>query len=111
MSHYLKKTKLDIYSPSKKRLCDWSDKKNYLIQNGMLKTYVRHGMVVDNVHEIISFKQSKWLEKHLSFNTQKLNRDEIEFEKDFYKLLNNSFYGKNGNCTKLPKIRFFLKRW
>ena len=51
----------------------------------MLKFYVRHGMVVEKIHEIISFKQSKWLEKIVSFNTQKRNRAENDFEKDFFK--------------------------
>ena len=35
----------------------------------MIKLYVRHGMIVDKNHEIISFKKSKWLEKNISFNT------------------------------------------
>ena len=51
-------------------------------------------MIVDKIHEIISFKQSKWLEKNISSNTQKRNKAKNDFEKDFYKLLNNAFYGK-----------------
>ena len=60
----------------------------------MLKVYIKPGMVVDKVHEIISSRQSKWLEKYISFNTQKRNQAVIDFEKDFYKLLNNAFFGK-----------------
>ena len=60
----------------------------------MLKIYVRHGMVVEKVHEIISFKQSRWLEKYINFNTQKRNRAKNEFEKTFFKLLLNSASGK-----------------
>ena len=60
----------------------------------MLKFYIRHGMIIDKVHEIISFKQSKWLEKYINFNTQKRNQAVNDFEKDFYNLLNNAFYGK-----------------
>ena len=48
-------------------------------------------MIVDKVHEIISFKQSKWLEKYINFNTQKRNQAINDFEKDFYKLLKNAF--------------------
>ena len=51
-------------------------------------------MIVEKVHEIISFRPSKWLEKHRSFNTQKRNQAVNDFEEDFYKLLNNAFYGK-----------------
>ena len=60
----------------------------------MLNFYVRHGMVVDKIHEILSFKQSKWLEKYINFDTQKRNRANIDVEKDFYKLLNNVFTAK-----------------
>ena len=75
-------------------ICDWSDQKKYLIHYRMLKFYVRHGMVVDKIHERISFEQSNWLEKYINFNTQKRNQALNDFEKDFYKLLNNAFYGK-----------------
>ena len=47
----------------------------------MLKFYVRHGMVVEKIHEIISFKQSKWLESYISFITQKRNKAKNDFEK------------------------------
>ena len=60
----------------------------------MLKFYVRHGMIVDKIHEKFSFKQNRWLEKYITFETQKRNKAENDFEKDFYKLLNNAFYGK-----------------
>ena len=59
----------------------------------MLKFYVRHGMVVEKIHEIISFKQSRWLEKYISFNTQKRNKAKNNFEKDFFKLLVNAAFG------------------
>ena len=60
----------------------------------MLKCNVRHGMVVEKIQEIISLKQCKWLEKYISFNTQRRNQAVNDIEKDFYKLLNNAFYGK-----------------
>ena len=91
-----------------KFVCDWTDKKNYLVHYRMLKFYVRHGMVVDKIHEIISFKQSNWLEKYINFNTQKRNMAKNDFEKDFYKLLNNAFYGKTmENVTKSFGIKIF----
>ena len=51
-------------------------------------------MILEKIHEIISFKQSRWLEKYISFNTQKRNRAENDFEKDFFKLLVNAAFGK-----------------
>ena len=73
-SDYTKEIRLDIYTETKKLICDWSDRKNYLIQYRMLNFYVRHGMIVDEVHSVISFKQAKWLEKYINFNTQKRNK-------------------------------------
>ena len=91
---YMKKIKPKNYTKSKKLICDLTDKKKYLIHYRMLKFYVRHGMVVEKIHEIISFKQSKWLESYISFNTQKRNRAKNDFEKDFFKLLVNAAFGK-----------------
>ena len=91
---YMKKIKPENYTKSKKLICDWSDKKKYLIHYRMLKFYVRHGMIVVKIHEIISFKQSKWLEGYISFNTQKRNKAKNNLEKDFFKLLNNAAFGK-----------------
>ena len=51
-------------------------------------------MIVEKNHELISFKQSKWLEKFISFNTQKRNKAKNDFEKDFFILLVNAAFGK-----------------
>ena len=93
-NEYMKSIKPENYIKSKKLICDWSDKKKYLIHYRMLKFYVRHGMIVEKIHEIISFKQSRWLEKYISFNTQKRNKAKNDFEKDFFKLLVNAAFGK-----------------
>ena len=59
----------------------------------MLKFYVRHGMVVAKIRQIFSVKQSRWLERYISFNTQKRNKAKNDFEKDFFKLLVNAAFG------------------
>ena len=51
-------------------------------------------MVFDKIHEIISFKQSKGLEKNIRFITQKRKKGENDFEKDFFNLLVNAAFGK-----------------
>ena len=90
----MKKTKHEIYITNKKLIRDWTDKKICLIHFKMVNFYVRHGMVVVKVLEIISYKQSRWLEKYISCNTQKRNKAKNKFEKDFFKLSNNGFFGK-----------------
>ena len=80
-NEYMKQIKPKNYAKFKKLIYDWTDKKNYLVHYRMLKDYVRHGMVVDKIHEIISFKQSKWLEKFINITTQKRNKAKKDFEK------------------------------
>ena len=93
-NEHMKSIKPENYTKSKKLICDWSDKKRYLIHYRMLKVYIRHGIIVEKIHEIISFKQSRWLEGYISFNTQKRNKAKNDFEKDFFKLLVNAAFGK-----------------
>ena len=90
----MKKIEPDTYIQTKKLICDWSDKKIFSVHYRMLKFYLRRGMIVDKNHNIISFRQSRWLEKYTNFNTQKRNQAVNDFKKDFYKLLDNAFYGK-----------------
>ena len=76
----------------------------------MLQFYVRHGTILEKIHETISYKQSKWLEKNLSFDTQNRNKAKNEFEGDFYKLLNNAFMEKQWTFTKSFEIRNYFKK-
>ena len=46
-SDYMNEIKPDNYTPCKKLICDFTDKKNYLLHYRMLKFYIRHGMIVD----------------------------------------------------------------
>ena len=82
----------------------------YLVHYRMLKFYERHGWIIEKTHEVISFRHSKWLEKYKQINTQKRNKTKNDFEKAFYKLLNNAFYGKTiENVRNRSKIEFFKK--
>ena len=106
----MKTIKPDTHTQTKKLISDWTDEINYLVHYRMFKFYVRHGMVVEKLHEVISFKQSKWLENYINFNTQKRNKAVNHFEKDFYKLLNNAFYGKTMGIVRIRiKIKFIKK--
>ena len=106
----MKKIKPKTYTKAKKLVGDWTEKKNYLVHYRMLKFYVKQDVIVDKIHEIISFKQSKWLEKYINFITQKRNKAENEFEKDFYNLFNNAFYGKTmENVRNRLRLEFIKK--
>ena len=51
-------------------------------------------MVVDEVTEILSFDQTNWLAPYIDFNTKLYQKAKNNFKKDFFKLMNNSVYGK-----------------
>ena len=46
------------------------------------------------MHKVISFRQGAWLEPYITMNTELRTKANNEFEKDYYKLKNNSVYGK-----------------
>ena len=71
---YMKEIKPENYISHDKLICDWTDKKKCQIHYRIFNFYVRHGMVSDKTHEIVSFEQSKWLEKYINFN----NKTEIK---------------------------------
>ena len=78
----------------KKLFLTLNDKKNYIIHHSILKEYIRLGLKVTKVHRTISFKESAWLKPYIDFNTQQRTKAKTLFEKDLWKLMNNSFYGK-----------------
>ena len=70
------------------------DKKKYVIHIKALKQELDHGLMLERIHRVIQFKQSAWMEEYIDFNTRLRMVAKNDFEKDFYKLMNNSVFGK-----------------
>ena len=70
------------------------DKKNYVIHIQTLNQALRHGLRLERIHRAIEFDQSPWLKTYIDFNTQLRTAATNDFEKDFFKLMNNSVFGK-----------------
>ena len=70
------------------------DKRNYVIHIQALNQALQHGLKLDRVHRAIKFNQSPWLKTYIDFNTQLRTAATNDFEKDFFKLMNNSVFGK-----------------
>jgi len=65
---------------------------SFIIENPKFVTEL--GVKIDKVHSVISFSQCKWLEGCIANNTRLSKESKNKADKAFFKLLNNSVYGK-----------------
>ena len=71
-----------------------SSKKNYELHYRNLQLYLSLGLKLKKVYRVLEFDQSPWLPQYINFSTQKRMNAKNASEKDFFKLLNNSVFGK-----------------
>jgi len=82
------------YTKSTKLVPNLNDKRKYVIHYRNLKFYLKHGLKLVRIHQAIRFRQIKWLAPYIDKNTTLRSAATCRFQKDFFKLLNNSMYGK-----------------
>ena len=111
-----------------KLLCMQYDKKNYVVDIRNMKQALEHGLKPKKAHNAIAFYQEAWLKPYIKMNTELRKNAKNDFEKDSYKLINNSVFGKtmenvrthrdiklainNKKRCKLPsKPNYYTTKW
>ena len=82
-------------------MCNLRNKKKYVVHIRSLKEALNHGLKKKKVHRIIEFNQQAWLKPYIDMKTELRKVARNDFEKDFFKLMNNAVFGKTmENATK-----------
>ena len=77
-----------------KLICSIEDKEKYAIHIRGLKQALNHGLKLKKVHRVIQFNQKAWLKTYIDMNTKYRKEAKNDLEKDGFKLMNNSVFGK-----------------
>ena len=114
LSNYCKGIKSKFNLPSgivKKLVPNLMNKIKYVVHYRTLQLYTDLGLKVTQVHRVLEFNQSPWLKQYIDFNTTKRTAAKNAFEKDFFKLLNNSVFGKTmENIRKRVDVRLITNK-
>ena len=78
----------------KKLVCNLFNKKEYVAHINTLKQALNHGLKFKKIHRVIEFNQETWLKPYIDMNTKLRKEAKNDCEKDLFKLMNNSVFGK-----------------
>ena len=91
----------------KKLIPNLQNKRNYVIHHCALKQCLENGLVLRKIHRGIKYEETSFLKEYVDLNTNLCKKSKNKFEKDFFKLMINSVFGKtmeNVRCRSNVKI-------
>ena len=80
------------------------NKTKYVIHIRNLKQALNHGLILKKVHRVIKFNQKACLKPYIEMNAKVRRKAKNNFEKDFFKLINNAVTGKTMENVKNIEI-------
>ena len=85
----------DKYKTTAKLMATCFNKQEYVVHFTALQTYLKHGLVITKIHRVIKFCQTPLFRDYIDYNSARRQVAKNDFQKDFYKLKNNSFFCKS----------------
>ena len=83
-----------------KLACNLYNKNKYFVHIGSLKQVLDHGLILKKFHGVVQFNEKAWLKEYIDMNTELKKHAKSDFEKEFFKLMNNSVFGKTMDNVK-----------
>ena len=87
----------------KKLVCNIHNKENYVVHIRALKQALNHGLILKKVHKVIQFNQKAWLKPYIDMNNKLRTEAKNDFEKDFFKPMNNAVFGKTMENARMHR--------
>ena len=86
-------------------------KKGMFFMKKNLELYLNLGLRLKRVHPVLQFNEKPWLKEYIDFNTEKRKEGKNSFERDFFKLMNNSVFGKTmENLRKRCNVKLVVDK-
>ena len=92
----------------KKLVPNLMPKQKYVLHYRNLQLYISLRMKITKLHRTLEFNQEPWMAPYIKMNTELRKAAKSDFEKDFFKLMNNSVFWQNDGKTFVKELMFIL---